>query len=87
MRKVTLVAVLTVLVVTLFPMAAMSLPILGTCQGCSVWYDEYGIPSSSCDDTSQRWASCSAIVYCERDNLGHLVNCVPECTGSRCYQV
>jgi hypothetical protein len=78
---------LTALAIAPFPVPAKSLP-GSTCNGgCSVWFNPDGTPDSECDDSSNDWASCSAIIHCDRDNTGHWINCEGQCQGQRCIWV
>jgi hypothetical protein len=88
MRNVRVLTVaLSILTITFLPMPAKSLPSQGTCGStCSVWSED-GFPYSSCDPGGGNWASCTAIIHCDRDENGHWVNCEGQCQGSQCYWV
>ncbi len=86
MRALTIA--LSVLTITFFPMPAKSMPGEGGGCGsvCSVWSDN-GVPYSSCDPGGGNWASCTAVIRCDRDENGHWINCEGQCQGSQCYWV
>jgi len=89
MRKVRVFIAAAALTISLIPISAGALPSQGGACGseCSRWWDVDGTPYSSCDPGNGQWASCTAIIHCDRDATGRPVNCEGQCEGTRCYWV